>query len=118
MKEMVQRQEDVIFSSGIEFSTNTMLLRHSKWMNHLVRNDFLGCNLDILEFAFGSVLVMTDDSHAENLHVGLLASEMGSPQATKYVSERANETSQVSTQKFTVITSQELELRVHERHVL
>ena len=42
MKEMVQRQEDAIFSSGIEFSINTMLLRHSRWMNHLVRNDICG----------------------------------------------------------------------------
>ena len=67
MKEMVQRQEDVIFSSGIEVSINTMLLPHSRWMNHLVRHDFLGCNLDILEFAYGSVLAMTDDSHAKNL---------------------------------------------------
>ena len=40
MKEMVQRQKDAIFSSGIEFSTNTMVLRHSRWVNHLVRNDF------------------------------------------------------------------------------
>ena len=43
MKEMVQRQKDGIFSSGIEFSINTMLLRHSWWiLNHLVRNDFVG----------------------------------------------------------------------------
>ena len=69
MKEMVQRQKDAVFSSGIEFSINTMLLGHSSWLNHLVRNNFMGCNLDILEFAFGSVLVMTDDSYAKNLCV-------------------------------------------------
>ena len=53
MKEMVHRQKDAIFLFGIEFSINTMLLPHSRWMNYLVRNDFLGCNLDILEFVFG-----------------------------------------------------------------
>ena len=94
MKEMVQRQKDAIFSSGIEFSINTMLLRHSRLMNHLVRNDFMGCNLDILEFAFGSVLMMTDDSHAKNLCVACWhprwgCSRSSPPQATKYVSERA-----------------------------
>ena len=49
VKEMVQRQKDAAFSSGIEVSISTMLLRHSWWIfNHLVRNDLLGCKLDIL----------------------------------------------------------------------
>ena len=46
MKEMVQRQKDVVFSLGIEFSIKhslfALLERHSEWiLNHLVRNDFL-----------------------------------------------------------------------------
>ena len=71
MTEMVQRQNDAVFTSGEKQSTKnfTMLLRHSCWLNHLVPNDFMGCNLGILEFAFGSVLVMTDDSYAKNLCV-------------------------------------------------
>ena len=93
MKEMVQRQKDAVFSSGIEFSINTMLLRHSRWMNHLVRNDVMYCNLDILEFAFGSVLVVTDDIYAKNFGVACghprESAEDRLPQATKYVSERA-----------------------------
>ena len=92
MKEMLQRQKDAVFSSGIECSINTMLLRHNWWMNYLVRNEFMGCNLDILGIAFGSVLVMTDDSFAKNL-CGLLPSERrcrrsSHPKPQKYVSER------------------------------
>ena len=46
MKEMVQRQKDAVFSSGIEFSIKhplfALLVRNSEWiLNHLVRNDFL-----------------------------------------------------------------------------
>ena len=42
MKEMVQRQKDAVFSLGIEFSINTMLLRNSWWiLKHLVRNGFV-----------------------------------------------------------------------------
>ena len=47
MKEMVQRQEDAVFSLGIEFSMKhplfALLVRHSEWvLNHLVvRNDFV-----------------------------------------------------------------------------
>ena len=46
MKEMIQRQKDVVFSLGIEFSIKhplfALLVRHSEWiLNHLVRNDFL-----------------------------------------------------------------------------
>ena len=46
MKEMIQRQKDVVSSLGIEFSIKHPLLalleRHSEWiLNHLVRNDFL-----------------------------------------------------------------------------
>ena len=55
--EMIQNQKDAVFTSGAKHSTKnvTMLLRHSSWLNHLVRNDFMGCKLDILEFTFGSV---------------------------------------------------------------
>ena len=43
MKEMVQRQKDEHFSSGIEYSINPMLLRHSWWiLNHMVHNVFVG----------------------------------------------------------------------------
>ena len=46
MKEMIQRQQDAVFSLGIEFSIKhplfALLARHSEWiLNHLVRNDFL-----------------------------------------------------------------------------
>ena len=46
MKEMVQRQNDAVFSVGIESSIKhplfALLVRHSEWiLNHLVRNDFL-----------------------------------------------------------------------------
>ena len=46
MKEMIQRQEDAVFSLGIEFSIKhplfALLVRHSEWiLNNLVRNDFL-----------------------------------------------------------------------------
>ena len=84
-----------------------MLLRHSKWMNHLVPNDFMGCNLDILEFALGSVLVMTDDSHAKSLCVACWHPR-GSAEDHLFPSHKtrfgtSDETSQVSTQKFTVL---------------
>ena len=46
MKEMVQRQKDVVFSLGLEFSIKhplfALLVRRSEWiLNHLVRNDFV-----------------------------------------------------------------------------
>ena len=46
MKEMVQRQKDVVFSLGVESSIKhtlfVLLVRHSEWiLNHLVRNDFV-----------------------------------------------------------------------------
>ena len=46
MKEMVQRQKDAVFLSGIEFSIKhplfALLVRHSEWiLNHLVRNAFV-----------------------------------------------------------------------------
>ena len=46
MKGMVERQKDVVFSLGIEFSIKhplfALFVRHSEWiLNHLVRNDFL-----------------------------------------------------------------------------
>ena len=94
MTEMTQRQKDAVFTSGDKHCTKnfTMLLRHSSWLNHLVRHVFTGCNLDILEFAFGSVLVMTDDSHAKNSSVACWHRRGGAEdrpsQATKYVSER------------------------------
>ena len=46
MKAMVQRQKDVVFSLGLEFSIKhpvfALLVRRSEWiLNHLVRNDFV-----------------------------------------------------------------------------
>ena len=110
MTEMIQRQRDAFFTSGEKhcFKNFTMLLRHSSWLNHLVRNDFTGCNLDILEFAFGSVLVMTDDSYAKNLCVACWHPRERSAEdrllpSHKKRQETSDETSQVSTQKFTVL---------------
>ena len=92
MKEMVQRQKDAIFSSGIEFSIKTMYLRHSSWLNHLVRKDFMGCTLVFLEFAFGSVLVwlMTATQRILVWLVGIRegVQKIVSHQATKNVSKR------------------------------
>ena len=92
MKGMVQRQKYAIFSSGIEFSIKTMYLRHSSWLNHLVRKDFMGCTLVFLEFAFGSVLVwlMTATQRILVWLVGIReeVQKIVSLQATNYVSER------------------------------
>ena len=46
MKEMIQRQKDLVSTLGSEFSIKhplfALLVRHSEWiLNHLVRNDFL-----------------------------------------------------------------------------
>ena len=65
-----------------------------------------GGGLDIL--AFGSVLVMTDDSYAKNLSVWLVGmreevQKIVSSQATKKRLGTSDEASQVSTQKFTVL---------------
>ena len=65
---------------------------------------FVGCNLDILEFALGSVLVMTDDSHAKNLCVACWHPRGGAEDrlhpSHKIRLGTCDETSQVSTQKF------------------
>ena len=98
MKEMVQLQKDANFSSGIEFSINPMLLRHSWWiLNHLVRNDFVGTseltkNLsqELSKDMTIRVWLMTATQRILVWLVGIRegAQKIVSLQATKYVSER------------------------------
>ena len=65
---------------------------------------------------------LIDDSYAKNCGVAWCDPRGGAedrlPPSHKIRQETSSETSLYDTQKITVFTSQELELQVHERHVL
>ena len=116
-------------SSGIEFSIDTMLSRHSWWiLNYLERNDFVGTSAltknlsQELSKDMTLRLCMADDSYAKNFGVACWhprgSAEDRLLPSHKIRQETNSETSLYDTQQFNSITSQELELQVHGRHVL
>ena len=66
MKEAIQRQEDAVFTLGIELSLKhllfALLVRHSEWiLNHLVRNVF------VVELDNRVIKISPFESHTGNL---------------------------------------------------
>ena len=116
-------------SSGVEFSINSILLRHSWWiLNHLVHNDFVGTSelTKNLSQELSKDMTMrwgmADDSYAKKKFGGLVWSESGCRRSSLPKPQNTSRNEQwditVRYTKVHSITSQELELQVQGRHVL
>ena len=110
---MVQRQKDENFSSGIEYSIDTMCVASQLWwiLNHLVHNDFVGTvglTKHLSQELSKDMTMrwsMADDSYAKNFGVACWHPKGGAEDRllpSHIIRQETNdETSRVSTQKFT-----------------